>query len=93
MASTTMTSCVEKIRSSILHETIQYNIADNISENSSDRSRDSSVEPVDEKPMEANERLQPWHKVPEVSGPKDKVYVTAVRENIRLFGNHVNAHS
>ncbi|KAJ3496066.1 hypothetical protein NLG97_g2937 [Lecanicillium saksenae] len=93
MESAAMTSCVDKIRSSILHETIQYNIADNISDTSSDHGRDSSVPPTGEKPKEANERLQPWRKVPEVSGPKDRVYVTEVRENIRLFGNHVNAHS
>lgn len=87
-----MTSCVEKIRSSILHETIQYNITDN----TSDSSRDGSPEPVGDRnarPLEAHERQQPWHEVPEVSGPKDKVYVTPVRDNIRLFGNHVNAHS
>ncbi|KAM3547706.1 hypothetical protein MY1884_009471 [Beauveria asiatica] len=88
-----MTSCVEKIRSGASHETRQYNIADNIADSPSDCSRGSSYQPVQARPMEANERLQPWHKVPEVSGPKDKVYVTEVRENISLLGNHVNAHS
>lgn len=38
------------------------------------------------------DRVQPWRKFPELDG-KNKVSVTEVSENMRLFGNAVNAHS
>jgi hypothetical protein len=38
------------------------------------------------------DRVQPWRKFPELDG-KDKVHITEVSDNMRLFGNAVNAHS
>lgn len=39
-----------------------------------------------------DQRKQPWRSVPEFKSAKDNVYVSKVRD-MRLFGNHVNAHS
>lgn len=41
---------------------------------------------------EADDRKRPWRSLPEFKSVQDKVYVNKVRD-MRLFGNHVNAHS
>ena len=38
------------------------------------------------------ERKEPWRALPEFKTPQDNVHVSKVRD-MRLFGNHVNAHS
>ncbi|KAK4159038.1 hypothetical protein QBC43DRAFT_327930 [Cladorrhinum sp. PSN259] len=38
------------------------------------------------------ERKEPWRDLPEFKSAEDKVHVSQVRD-MRLFGNHVNAHS
>lgn len=48
---------------------------------------------VAEKPVqEVDNRKQPWRALPEFESVKDDVTIKKVKD-MRLFGNHVNAHS
>ena len=42
--------------------------------------------------LQDDTRKQPWRVMPEFEAFEDKVHVSKVRD-MRLFGNHVNAHS
>lgn len=48
--------------------------------------------PATETLKQPETRKQPWRNLPAFESFKDKVHVNKVRD-MRLFGNHVNAHS
>lgn len=52
---------------------------------------DVSVNAISSAPAVDN-RKQPWRSLPEFESVEDKVEVKKVKD-MRLFGNHVNAHS
>ncbi|KAK4208505.1 hypothetical protein QBC37DRAFT_391990 [Rhypophila decipiens] len=69
---------------------------DNQSNSSGELSRGQSPVPNTDGSSSASsppeERKQPWRDLPEFKSAEDNVHVSKVRD-MRLFGNHVNAHS
>ncbi|KAK4150480.1 hypothetical protein C8A00DRAFT_36917 [Chaetomidium leptoderma] len=51
-----------------------------------------SKEAAEASPTSTEQRKEPWRALPEFKSTEDNVNVSKVRD-MRLFGNHVNAHS